>query len=77
MNNENPESLLPHINKALKIREDWWYYEVKADVLLKLNRLEEARQTIQQAINFVTKVKPVDWELIVKQFQEKLLTIKT
>jgi len=76
MNNESAELLLPYIDNALKIREDWWYYEIKADLLLKLNRLEEARQVLQQAINFITKVKPVDWELIVKGYKEKLLTIK-
>ena len=71
MNNENPELLLPYINKALKIREDWWYYEIKVDLLAKLKRWDEAERTTQQGIDFVSRAKPVAWEITVQHFREK------
>ena len=71
MNNENPELLLPYINKALKIREDWWYYEIKVDLLAKLKRWDEAERTTQQGIDFVSRAKPLAWEIIVLHFKEK------
>ena len=72
MNNENPESLLQYINKALTIKEDWWYYEIKVDLLAKLKRWDEAKQATQQAIDLLTRVKPVDWEITVRHFKETM-----
>jgi tetratricopeptide (TPR) repeat protein len=71
MNNENPQLLLPYIDKALKIREDWWYYEIKVDLLAKLKRWDEAKLATQQGIDLVSKTKPVDWEITVQHFKEK------
>lgn len=71
MNNENPQLLLPYIDKALKIREDWWYYEIKVDLLAKLKRWDEAKLVTQQGIDLLTKVKPIDWEISVQNFKER------
>jgi tetratricopeptide (TPR) repeat protein len=72
MNNQNPEMLLPYIDRALKIKEDWWFYEIKVDLLIKLKRLDEARKTSQQAIDFVTRIKPLEWEVIINGFKKKM-----
>jgi tetratricopeptide (TPR) repeat protein len=72
MNNENPELVLSYIDKALKLKEDWWFYEVKVDQLLKNKKVTEAKQASQKAIEFLTRTKPLDWEMLVKQFTEKL-----
>jgi tetratricopeptide (TPR) repeat protein len=62
MNKQAPERLLGYVDQALKIKEDWWYYELKINLLADAKRFDEARKTYQTAIDFLHKAKPNGWQ---------------
>lgn len=62
VNNQAPDLVLKYANQALEIQEEWWYYELKMNTLVKMNRINEARKTHQKAIEFIRKAKPDGWQ---------------
>lgn len=62
LNNQEPERIIDYANRALTIEEDWWYYELKMNSLIKVNRVDEAKKTYQNALKFLRKSKPERWQ---------------
>jgi tetratricopeptide (TPR) repeat protein len=62
MNNQEPLQLIGYVDRALKIEEKWWYYELKMNLLADAKRFDEARKTYQTAIDFLRKAKPEGWQ---------------
>lgn len=62
MNKQEPLQLIGYVDRALKIKEDGWYYELKMNLLADAKRFDEARKTYQTAIDFLRKAKPDDWQ---------------
>lgn len=61
VNSQAPDLALKYVNQALELREEWWFYELKMNTLVKMKRVEEARKTYQKAIDFIRKTKPEGW----------------
>jgi hypothetical protein len=59
--NQDLESGLALVNKALEIKNDSWYYSLKVDILSKLERFPEAMETLKIGINYV-KTNPEKWD---------------
>jgi tetratricopeptide (TPR) repeat protein len=62
MNKQAPERLLGYVDRALKIKEDQWYYELKMNLLADAKRFDEARKTYQKAVDLLRKAKPNGWQ---------------
>jgi tetratricopeptide (TPR) repeat protein len=62
MNKLEPQRLLGYVEKALSIEENWWYYELKMNLLADAGRYDEARKTYQAAIEFLYHAKPEGWQ---------------
>jgi tetratricopeptide (TPR) repeat protein len=62
MNNYEPQQLLGYVDRALQIKQDAWYYEVKMNLLADAGRLDEARKTYQTAVDYLQKAKPNGWQ---------------
>jgi tetratricopeptide (TPR) repeat protein len=62
MNNQEPLQLIGYVDRALKIEEKWWYYELKMNLLADAKRFDEARKTYQKAVDFLRKAKPEGWQ---------------
>lgn len=62
MNNQEPQRLLGYVERALQIKEDGWYYELKMNLLADAGRLDEARKTYQTAVDFLRTKKPNSWQ---------------
>ena len=72
MNNESPEKMLKWLDMALALGEERWVYHQKVDVLERLKRYNDARKSAQAAIGFLTRSKPVDWEISVSDYQTRM-----
>jgi tetratricopeptide (TPR) repeat protein len=72
MNNENPAQALQWVDKALSISENRWAYEQKIDLLDRMKKYEEARKTVDRAVNFLNRTKPDEWEATVKEYEVKM-----
>lgn len=62
MNNQEPQRLLGYVERALQIKEDGWYYELKINLLADAGRLDEARTTYQTALDYLRRTKPNGWQ---------------
>jgi tetratricopeptide (TPR) repeat protein len=62
MNKQEPLRLVSYVDRALKIEEKWWYYELKMNLLADAKRFEEARQVYQTAIAYLNRAKPEGWQ---------------
>jgi tetratricopeptide (TPR) repeat protein len=71
MNNENSAQALLWVDKALSISENRWAYEQKIDILDRMKKYEEARKTVDKAVNFLNRTKPDEWETSVKEYEAK------
>lgn len=69
MNNQKPQRLLEYVDRALKIKEDGWYYELKMNLLAKAKRFDEARKVYQTAIEFLDRAKPEGWQEMKKHLK--------
>ena len=69
MNNQEPEQLLTYIDRALKIKEDGWFYEMKMNALAKAKRYDEALKTYQTATDYLHRAKPNGWEGTIQHFK--------
>jgi Protein of unknown function (DUF2911) len=61
MNHQEPLRLLSYVDRALQIKEDGWYYELKMNLLADAGRLDEARTTYHTALNYLRTTKPKEW----------------
>lgn len=62
VNNQSPELMLTYADRALTMKEDRWYYELKMNALAKNKRFDEARKTFEQALKFLKREKPDGWQ---------------
>jgi hypothetical protein len=62
MNHQEPQRLLGYVERALQIKEDGWYYELKINLLADAGRLDEARKTYQTAVDYLHRTKPTGWQ---------------
>ena len=72
MNKQEPDRLMGYIDRALKIKEDWWYYELKMSLLTDGKKYEDARKVFQTAQEYLHRVKPREWEYIEKNFKVQM-----
>ena len=59
---QEPKRLLGYVDRALKIKEDGWYYEIKMNLLADAKRFDEARKVYQTTIEYLHRVKPDGWQ---------------
>jgi tetratricopeptide (TPR) repeat protein len=69
MNNQEPQRLLEYVDRALKIKEDGWYYELKMNLLAKAKRFDEARNVCQTAIEYLDRANPEGWQEMKKHLK--------
>ena len=62
MNNESLDLALQYVDRAISIKEDRWFYELKMNILVKMKRVDEARKTHRLAVDFIRKTKPEEWQ---------------
>jgi tetratricopeptide (TPR) repeat protein len=62
MNKMEPLRLIDYVDRALKIEEKWWYYELKMNLLADAKRFDEARNVYQKAIEYLDRAKPEGWQ---------------
>jgi tetratricopeptide (TPR) repeat protein len=62
MNKLEPQRLLGYVDRALKIKENWWFYELKMNLLADTGRYEEARITYKKALDYLHRAKPEGWK---------------
>jgi len=62
MNKQEPLRLISYVDRALKIEEKWWYYELKMNLLADAKHFDEARKVYQTAIEYLNRAKPDDWQ---------------
>ncbi len=72
MNNQQSEKLMGYIDRALIIKEDWWFYELKMNLLAGRNQFVEARKVFQTALNFLHRTKPREWENIERDYKVQM-----
>ena len=72
MNNQQPERLMAYIDRALKIKEDWWFYELKMNLLADKKQFDEARKVFQTASDYLHRVKPPEWESIERDYKAQM-----
>ena len=72
INNENSAQALQWVNKALSISENRWAYEQKIDILDRMKKYDEARKTVDNAVNFLNRTKPDEWESSVNKYETKM-----
>ena len=72
MNNQQPEKVMGYIDRALKIKEDWWFYELKMDLLADRKQFDEARKVFQTASGFLHREKPREWENIEQDYKVRM-----
>jgi tetratricopeptide (TPR) repeat protein len=62
MNNQEPQRLLGYVDRALQIKEDAWFYELKMNLLAEAGRVAEARTVYEAAIGYLRKARPAHWQ---------------
>jgi hypothetical protein len=72
MNQKDPAKTLEFINKALALKQEVWYYNQKVDLLEHTKKYAEARKAASEAIAYLKKDKPQEWEIQVSNFENKL-----
>jgi hypothetical protein len=72
MNQKDPSKTLYFINKALALKQTVWYYEQKVDLLEGTKKYTEARMAANEAIAYLKKDQPTEWQSSVTHFENKL-----
>ena len=72
MNGKDPAKAIAFLNKALSIKEDFWYYEEKMTALEKMKNFAEAKKTAAQAISYLRATKPDSWEKVVSRIEARV-----
>ena len=72
MNNQQSEKLMGYLDRALKIKEDWWFFELKMNLLAERKQFEEARKVFQTASSFLHRTKPREWENIERDYKVQM-----
>ena len=72
MTNESTDQVLEWLNKALQLEPDRWTHRLKVDALEKLRRYGQARQAAANAIAFLRKMKPVEYEFDINMYRERI-----
>ena len=77
MNNQDPVQALKWIDHSLAIHHSWWVFDLKIDLLERMKKFEDARKTIREGIEYLTKHKPDgDWQQGVKQYEKRLAALR-
>jgi hypothetical protein len=72
MNQKDPAKTLEFINKALALKQEVWYYNQKVDLLESTKKYADARKAASEAIAYLKKDKPREWEMQVSHFENKM-----
>jgi hypothetical protein len=72
MNQKDPAKTLEFINKALSLKQEFWYYEQKISLLERSKKYDDARKVATEAIGYLKKEKPEEWELLVSTLETRL-----
>lgn len=74
MNNENTDQALAWVNRVLNSKQgdNRWAYNLKVDLLERSKNFSEARKTANEAIAFLTKEKPDEWQVSVSEYESKI-----
>jgi hypothetical protein len=70
--NEDQAQALQWITTALSSGEERWLLRQKFDVLKKMKNYPEARTAASHAIDFLSRTKPIEWEIGVRQYEEEV-----
>lgn len=72
MNHQVSDRLLDYIDRALKVKEEWWFYEEKMNLLADAKRFDEARKVFDVAVKYLHRAKPDDWQTIENNFRAQM-----
>lgn len=75
MNNRDLSRALDYITKAMKLKDDWWYYRTAVDIEVKLKNYTAATDLAEKGIQFLRRTKPPEWEKIEQTFEEDIRKI--
>lgn len=75
MNQKDPAKAMEFINKALALKKDIWYYEQKIEILERSKKYADVRITANEAIAYLKKEKPQEWNLLVTRFENKIASL--
>ena len=72
MNNEDPDQVLRWLDQAISLGGDRWVYHQKLDMLEHLERYNDARKAADEAIAFLQRTKPVEWDDEIEIIRDKV-----
>lgn len=75
MNNEDPQQVLQWLDLAIAHGGDRWVYSQKFEQLARLKKYADARKAAREAIAFLERTKPQEWDNEVRGYEDRIKSL--